>query len=840
MEESSEELKQVEIKEKTPQATVQGDTTSFSSKAYKTNQNASAKDLIEKMPGMQDDNGELKAQGEKVQQVLVDGKTFFGQDPKAALNTLPAEVVDKIQVFDDQSEQSKASGIDDGTRIKTINIVTKINMRNGEFGKVYAGGGSDNRYSAGGNINKFKEERRISVLGQINNINQQNFSTEDLLGVVGDNSRRGRRGGAGPGAKRPSFLQGFSAGSNANDFMVTPSGGITTTIAGGLNFQDEWGEKVEVSSSYFYNFADNNSIVNTYQNYYLLNGENQQYTEIDSTNSQNINHKFNAKLVYKINEKASLFYLPSISIQQNSGTTDLLGGTQQESILINALDQTLESDLTAANFSNNLMFRLNGEKRGRSLFIQGQHILSVNNGESFLNSISSSPDSESKLHQFSDLDNTENSISASAMYSEPLGDKGFGSMFTYDISNRSVSSVSNTIADKFDITRAYFDSSLSANFTNDWLIQKPSFGIRKFGKSGGFVARVNYEVAQLNNNQTVPSENAVGKTFTSIQPFALYRKRLKNKGSWFTMYRTYTIKPEASQLSELVNNSNPLQLSTGNSDLNQQYGHWFLSKYNVANPKKSTVFYAMINGGFAQNYIGQNTFTARRDTVIKGVELLQGSQMYSPVNLDGQFQSNMFITYGFPFKKLKSNVNVNLSAGMANIPSLINGREAKTFNQNYGAGVVLSSNISEKIDFTISTESNFNVTQNSLNSTLNTEYLIQTSKVKYDWVMPHGITFRTQLQHQQFVGLNDLLNNQILLWTAGVGKQLFKNKRGEVQLSMYDILGQNNSIAQNFYDSYYEEVTRNVLTRYVMVSFMYNIRKFRDSDAKGVDNPEKK
>ena len=100
--------------------------------------------------------------------------------------------------------------------------------------------------------------------------------------------------------------------------------------------------------------------------------------------------------------------------------------------------------------------------------------------------------------------------------------------------------------------------------------------------------------------------------------------------------------------------------------------------------------------------------------------------------------------------------------------------------------------------------------------------------------MPLGITFRTQLQHQEFIGLSDLLNNRVLLWTAGIGKQVFKNKRGEVQLSMYDILGQNNNVAQNFYDSYYEETNSNVLTRYVMLSFSYNIRKFRESQ----DAPE--
>jgi hypothetical protein len=160
---------------------------------------------------------------------------------------------------------------------------------------------------------------------------------------------------------------------------------------------------------------------------------------------------------------------------------------------------------------------------------------------------------------------------------------------------------------------------------------------------------------------------------------------------------------------------------------------------------------------------------------------------------------------------------------------LINEVVSETFTQNYGFGIVLSSNISEKIDFTLSTETGLSFSANNLNPDLDNQYLVQTSKIKYDWIMPYGFTFRTQLQHQQFAGLSEGLDNTVLLWTAGIGRQLFKNNRGEIQLSMFDILGQNNNIAQNFYDSYYEETNSNVLTRYAMLSFSYNIRKFRDS-----------
>jgi hypothetical protein len=831
--EKATELEGVKVSQQSLQATTQGDTTSFNAKAYKTNQNANAKDLLEKMPGVQDDNGEIKAQGEKVQQVLVDGKQFFGQDPKTALTTLPAEVVDKIQIFDDKSEQSKASGIDDGTRIKTINIVTKINMRNGEFGKVYAGGGTDERYSAGGNINMFRGERRLSVLGQVNNINQQNFSAEDLLGVVGDNSGGGRgRGGRGPGRSgRPSFLSGFSAGGSASDFQVSSAGGITETVAGGLNYQDKWGKKIDISSSYFYNQGQNEAVNKTYQQYYLIDNG-QEYDEQDSSLSTNVNHKLNAKIVYKVNPKLSFFYIPSATIQLNDGESALLGNTSQEGVVINALNQTFKSDLFALKMSNNLMMRYNGEKRGRSLFVQVKSDIDRTDGDNQLNSVNRNGVITDNIDQVGDLDENTDGIKTSIMFSEPLGDKGIGSFVSYDFSNSQNVQNQQTFSGVIAPGVGTFDSTLSSRYNNDWNTHQAGIGVRKFNRKGGFVARVKYEIATLDNVQTVPARENVNQSFQNILPFALYRARLANKASWFAMYRTYTTKPQASQLTTTIDNSNALQLSTGNIALSQTYGHWFMSKYNVTNAKKNSIFYAMINGGVAKNYIGQSTFTAISDTLYYGVSIPRGGQLSNPVNLDGQYTANAFVTYGFPLAKLKSNLNMNLNTGITNIPSMINDEEVNTFNHNYGLGFVLSSNISENIDFTISTESNYVVSSNSLNSDLDNQYLVQTSKIKYDWIMPLGITFRTQLQHQEYFGLSDLLNNRVLLWTAGIGKQVFENKRGEVQLSMYDILGQNNNVAQNFYDSYYEETNGNVLTRYVMLSFSYNLRKFRESEPK--------
>ena len=179
------EIAGVTVVSKTPPVQQKGDTAQYNASQYKVNPDATTEDLIKKMPGITvDKDGTVTAQGEQVRKVTIDGRDFFGDDATAALRNLPSEIVDKIQVFDRLSDQAQFTGFDDGNSVKAINIVTKSGIKNGQFGRIYAGYGTDDRYSAGGNVSFFKGDRRISLVGNFNNINQQNFASQDLLGVT--------------------------------------------------------------------------------------------------------------------------------------------------------------------------------------------------------------------------------------------------------------------------------------------------------------------------------------------------------------------------------------------------------------------------------------------------------------------------------------------------------------------------------------------------------------------------------------------------------------------------------------------------------------------------------
>ena len=251
-------LGDVTVVAKAAPARQKGDTTEFSASQFKVNSDATAEDMIKKLPGITvARDGTVTAMGEQVRKVTVDGKDFFGDDATAALKNLPASVIDKIQVFDKLSDQAQLTGFDDGNSQKTVNIVTKSGIKNGQFGRIYAGAGTDSRYSAGGNVSFFNGDRRISLVGNFNNINLQNFASQDLLGVTSSSGGGGGGRGGGRG--------GQGGGGGQDNFNVGQSSGISKTNAAGINFSNVYAKKLTLTGSYFYNNSHNNneSVINT-------------------------------------------------------------------------------------------------------------------------------------------------------------------------------------------------------------------------------------------------------------------------------------------------------------------------------------------------------------------------------------------------------------------------------------------------------------------------------------------------------------------------------------------------------------------------------------------------
>ncbi len=830
-------LQEVDINAHIPAAEQNGDTTQFNAQAFKVNQEASAEDLIQKMPGMVLKDGKMQAQGEDVKKVLLDGREFFGEDPNAALKNLPAEVIDKIQVFDQKSEQAQFSGFDDGQTTKTLNIITRGNMRNSQFGKVYAGYGYDNKYQAGGNINIFKGDSRISIIGQSNNVNVQNFSSSDLLGMMSSNShsghggRPGGRGGRPPAGPSGGPPQGgrFNTGGDISNFMIGQQSGISTTNALGVNYSDKWGKKINVSGSYFFNMNKNNANDSLFRQYILPGDSGQFYREINLSSATNINHRISFRMDYKIDSLNSLTFRPRMTLQQYDGNASIDGQTLSGTELLNSTLSDKKSNLLAYTFSGDLLYRHSFRKKGRTLsssISMNTNNNSGNNKQFSENQYYSLSTPDETINQKSDLNRKGWTGSANLMYTEPVSDKD-QLMFSYRASYRKDNSDQET-HDYDSLTNAYTipDTLLSNTFKSNYVTQQAGAGYNHRAEKTVFMLRATYQNATLANMQIYPVAATGSKSFNNFLPFAMFRYSISRNKNLRIFYRTNSNAPSIQQLQDVVDNSNPLQISIGNPYLKQSYDQNLFLRYSAANPEKSTSFFVMAGGGISSDYITNASLYALRDTIVKGVQVPAGVQLIQPINLDGYYNFRTFATYGLPLKFIRSNLNLNAGVNFSRTPGSVNGRINYSSSSSFEAGLAISSNISEKLDFMLYLNSNYSLARNSLQTSLNSDYFSQESRFRFNWIFWKGFLIQTELNHTYNSGLSAGYNQNYLLWNLALGKKLFK-ERGELKLFVYDLLDQNKSITRTVSDSYIEDSRTEVLQRYFMLSFTYSIKNIR-------------
>jgi hypothetical protein len=352
-----------------PPITVKQDTVEFRAGSFKTLPNATAEDLLKKLPGVEvDKEGNVTAQGEPITKIYVDGKEFFSNDPKLATKNLSADLIESVQVFDDMSDQAKFTRIDDGSRTRTINIKLKKDRKKGIFGRVNAGIGSSDRYEGNASFNTFKDNTQLSILGGANNINRQGYSFNDLISSMGGmsnfNTRGGGRGGPGQG----------SAGN-----------GNTKSWSTGVNFRDVWGPKLQVSGNYFVSKSNNTTENKSYRQNFFPNDSVAFADEISYRKNINLNHRIGLRLEYQIDSMNSVLITPSISWQQSESQSIDSLRTRATSPKFNytAIRGTLNrfNERDGMSLGNNLLFRHRFRKPGRTFTIGWTTALNESDGE---------------------------------------------------------------------------------------------------------------------------------------------------------------------------------------------------------------------------------------------------------------------------------------------------------------------------------------------------------------------------------------------------------------------------------------------------------------------------
>ncbi|MGX5852348.1 TonB-dependent receptor [Dyadobacter jiangsuensis] len=812
MTEQGTQLNEVVIKQERAPVTIKQDTIEFNAGSFKTQPNAQVEELLRKLPGVEvARDGSIKANGQAVNKVLVDGKPFFGNDPKMATRNLPADIVDKVQMYDQSSDQSQFSGVDDGDRERTINITIKKDKGKGYFGQNALGAGPKSgeqsaRYEAKLNVNRFNNHnggpnRQISLIGQANNLNQQNFT----IGEGGGPQFVGQPGGDGD--------DGPSAPSN-----------ITEVAALGANYRTEsstvkWGKRSEMAASYFANRAVTTTDRQSHRENIL---PGQSFLTDQSNYSKNtlLTHRINGRFDLPIGSLTSLRLTPNISFQ----TKDLL--SKSDSYSYRSLTDSLNRGLThydlhgtALNGYNNLLLMRKFRKEGRSLSANLNTVLTTGNStaynrseNTFFDTLTAGPRQNIDQRNAQNQSALQNTMTVS--FTEPLS---FTKKleFRYAYSNN-FGKLFRNVANKSGETDQYDqpDASLSRNFVN-------TFETNRLGATFQ-TRRLRYTIAlgadaQLASLRPVDrSTDAVYRTrYGYLMPNALFSYTFRGNRNLRLQYRTRVVSPGITQLIPIADNSNPLSISIGNPDLRPEYYHNLTLTFSTSSRGGTDNFFVFSSFNQSNNRIGVSTVTNG-----------SGVQVTTPINTKGFMSGNGFVAWSKKIEPLRLSVNLSTQGSIARNTNVINESDNVTTSTSVGQGIRLQSDYNGRIDYGLSARITYQQARYSLLSQQNMQYWSQYATGDVHWQLPGNLAIASDLTYTGNTGRAEGYNQRFLLWNASVSKQFLRTRQAEVRLQVFDLLNQNRSLVRNTGDAYIEDVRSRVLKRYFLISLVYNLRKF--------------
>jgi Outer membrane protein beta-barrel family/Carboxypeptidase regulatory-like domain len=837
MERKSDTLQEVIVER--PPISIKKDTVEYNASSFKTKPNEDVEGLLKKLPGVQvDRDGTVKSQGETVQKVYVDGKEFFGTDPKLATKNLTADMVESVQVFDDMSDQSKFTKIDDGSRQKAMNIKLKKDKKNGYFGKINLGAGTDGRYDNNLSINRFKGNTQVSLIGAVNNTNKQGFSFSDIISTMGGFGNGGPGGGGfgggqggGPGGGGPpgggqmiatrGGIGGLGFGGASN--------GITSSISTGLNYRDSWGSKIDVSGSYFLSHTKNNSVQNIFKQTFFPDDSTTNSNDDVISQNQNTNHRFNLRFEYRIDSMNSILYTPTVTVQHSNGFSNDTSSiyslkTGQQKYLALAGNTDNDNDRDGISLNNNLLYRRRLNKTGRTFTLGWSNAYNHSNGDG--NNISPqilfTPTGDtlssylSQNYKSTQKTNSDNNV-ISASYTEPVGKNKIVEVnYAYtNNQNNSDKKTNNydTLSGKYEIinpqqTNYFTNSFISNRFGANFRLQKKKFNYQL----GGSVQFASLESHVFNNGST--KDSVITRNYVNFNPNANFNFTPRAGQNFRLNYRGKTNQPTTTQLQNVQDVSNPQNIKTGNPDLKQEFAHNLNMGYNKFVLANFQFIAFNVNASLTQNKIVNSI-----DTLGRGVQLTR------PVNMNGAHTASVFFTYGKTMRKLKGgNINATTFINYNRDVNLL--YKEKNFTNGWILTQSLGINYNHKqADMAINGNVSYNSTRYSLQSNLNSHYYTQTYSPEFSYTFFKNLIASTDIDYTINSGLSAGYNQSIAYWNASLALQIFKKKDGEIKLGVYDILNQNKSLTRTTGDNYIQDTRTNVLKRYLMLSFTYNIRK---------------
>ena len=801
------ELKEAQVVDKAMTATQEGDTLSFAASSYKTGPDATAEDLVSKMPGIEVREGRIKAQGEDVKRVLVDGRVFFGEDPIAALRALPAEIVERVQVFDEQSEQARFSGFDDGAAQKALNIITRGRIQRGIFGGVFAGIGDKERYSSKITYNDFNKQQRFTIMGNFNNINESNFLTSGAI-------QQGQ-------ISQSQFMSGFNRRQMELFQNITSSAGIFSTNAFGIVYSYEKDKALNFNANASINSSntEGSSILNRY--YFGFNRSDEVYNQNAEKKDYNLSTKLNLRFEYKFDDENEIRIYPNLLWEKTRPKNF------SKALCVREIDTLFDNRGTESSQSYTLNSSVLGMYK-RNLNTDGRAMILSYNYQPY------STDYEQKtnyellyfdpfnldLYKYdTEYNNTKVGHTSYLEYIEPITKK-----ITIRLKADYYIYYENLVKNSTDEIKFIFDTLLSAKQSKDYKTYTTLFGF-VFQDS---TLRINIDnsllLSKMQSKKILPYFDKIKYHSFAYLPGIRIRYDLSKDERIRFNYSASFIEPSVERLTKIPDFSNPTQIKIGNPNLKSEYRHNLNIRYVKTNLVEGDSYFFGVSGSYVLSRISNSNYFIEKDTIITGKYLRKGSKISSYENLDGFYSTRIFSFYTFPFYLLKSNVSVNLITSYQSSPSKINGSKIITYNLNSTLGINVTSNIGPDLDYNFGSFISYNKITDNANNGLKTKYYNGYGNARLAYSPGLHIYIRADARFKYDDAFKKIANPFNVIANANIGIKFLQKKNLELRFSIFDIFNRNNKIDKNSYDYYYDEIYSNSLGRYFMVSLQYDIR----------------
>lgn len=795
---------------KTPIKVMQ-DTVEFNADTYKTPPNSVVEDLLKRLPGVEvDSDGKITANGKEVTKILVDGKEFFADDPKVASKNLPVNMVDKLQVVDRKSDLARLTGVDDGEDETVINLTVKKGMKNGWFGTVEAGYGTDDRYQATFNVNRFWNDNQITFIGSANNTNE--------LGFTDGNGNRFRRFGG--------------------------DQGINNSQSFGVNFNVGNQEILRVGGDVMYSHTNRTTLKRQMRDYLLSDS----YSREGST-SDALDRGHNVRADFRIEWKPDSFntvdFRPTFSYNTNRSDifeTDTLYSNNPAIPMVNRSFNQSNSHGDSYEATGRLIYNHNfRSRRGRSISLMAnyrfsdvreyENAFSYNHFYMLKSLLDASADSIDSYEQYTDSHTWANTVSARLSWTEPLGDVSKGRFLTFSYRlqyrwNNADKSVerrypdfANGSDDPMNLTFLpwqYMDQ-LSNSFRNDFLTQDIRLGFKlvkpKYNLDLGVSAVPSMSKSKYlsGNKQDIPE-----RWVWNFAPFMRLRYKFDKQSSMNLMYMGRSSQPSMTQLQPVPDFTNPLNVIYGNPALKPTFSHNIRLRFQKFSPESQRSIMSMADAQIMQNSIVSRTDydpqSGGRSTHyenVGGVWNIRAMNMFSQPfgrNKTWSFNNNAFVFYNHQAGYNNGLLNRSGTLMFAESPSIAFRPQSLELELRPHYCVQWTHNSIENIN---------TPTVHSYGGSFNGS-----------WYAPFGLVLASDVTYSGNKGYSEGFNTNTWLWNASISYQFMAGRAATVMLKVYDLLQQKNSIQRQVTANYIDDIEYNSLTRYFMLTFTYKFNTF--------------